>query len=174
MEYILKTPRLTLRPLRESDLLTTHAYASDRATIQYMVYLPKDSLDETRTFLESVARQWESDTPEFYEFAILCGDAHIGAISVYFEGEPDECELGWIIHRDWQGHGYATEAAEAVMQFAVETLGCRRVFACCDKRNAASARVMQKLGMTLHSDTRLRRNRGEDHDVPEFIYERWF
>lgn len=174
MEYILKTPRLTLRPLCETDLHTTHAYASDREMIKYMVYLPNETLDETRAFLESVTRDWKSENPGCYEFAIVCDGEHIGAVSVYFEGEPDECELGWIIRRDKQGFGYATEAADAVMHFAVETLECRRVFACCDERNTASARVMQKLGMTLHSAGRLRRNRGEDHDVPEFIYERLF
>ena len=52
MEYFeIVTPRLTLRPIGMGDLETTHAYASDRENCRYMMFLPNDTLEETRQFI---------------------------------------------------------------------------------------------------------------------------
>ena len=56
-------------------------------------------------------------------------------------------ELGyWIAKDDWN-RGYATEAARAVVRYAFDELGLRRVHAGHLVRNPASGRVMEKIGM---------------------------
>lgn len=57
-----------------------------------------------------------------------------------------EGELAWMLHREHRGRGYATEAARALIDFA-RTLGLARIFAVTDPANAASLRVMQRLGL---------------------------
>lgn len=52
----------------------------------------------------------------------------------------------WVGETFW-GNGYATEAAQAVMEFAFEEKGYHRVFARCFRSNPASGRVLEKLGM---------------------------
>jgi RimJ/RimL family protein N-acetyltransferase len=56
-------------------------------------------------------------------------------------------EIGWAIASSQQGRGYATEAARALIDFAFSTLRCHRMVATCQPENAASWRVMEKLGM---------------------------
>ena len=56
--------------------------------------------------------------------------------------------LGYAVGPDFQGEGYATEVAVALIDFAFNTLDLSRVFAECDTRNNASFRVMEKDGMT--------------------------
>ena len=56
-------------------------------------------------------------------------------------------EIGWVISSGHQGRGYATEAARALMDFAFNKLRCHRVVATCQPENAASWRVMERLGM---------------------------
>ena len=169
MEKTINTQRLVLRPLCEADAETTHQYAGDVANTAYMIYLPNKTMDDTKAFLRRVAEEWAKENPAFYEFAILWQGQHIGAVSVSVE-DDGAGELGWILHRDYQGHGYATEAAEAVKGFAVEKLGLTKLEAHCDQRNAGSVRVMEKLGMVLEKDSGTRTYSDERGTVPEYKY----
>ncbi|MDD4796922.1 MAG: GNAT family N-acetyltransferase [Eubacteriales bacterium] len=171
-DYTIQTPRLTLKPLGPAYLATTHAYASDAQNTVYMFYLPNDTVQETAQFLCAAAAEWQKDTPSFYEFAVLLADRHIGAVSVSLSQDRRQGELGWIIDRQHQQKGYATEAAQAVMAFAIDELHVQKIVAHCDARNQPSQRLMRKLGLTLERDDGIRRNRGSDEDVQELMYAR--
>jgi RimJ/RimL family protein N-acetyltransferase len=56
-------------------------------------------------------------------------------------------EVGYIFHPDHAGHGYATEAARAMLGLGFEGFGMHRIIGRLDARNAASARVLERLGM---------------------------
>ena len=56
-------------------------------------------------------------------------------------------EIGWCLHPDAQGRGLATEGAQAILRLGFVELGLHRIVAGCDPRNAASLRVMDRLGM---------------------------
>ncbi|RLP67839.1 N-acetyltransferase [Mycetocola reblochoni] len=58
-----------------------------------------------------------------------------------------EAELGWTLHPDVGGHGYATEAVRAVIDRCFTELGLRRVTAGCFADNEPSWRLMERLGM---------------------------
>ncbi|GAA1840075.1 GNAT family N-acetyltransferase [Agromyces salentinus] len=61
--------------------------------------------------------------------------------------EHGQLEIGWVMHPDFQGRGFAYEAASAVMEVAFGTLRAHRVHALLDARNAASAGLCERLGM---------------------------
>ena len=147
MKFTLNTSRLMLRPLSTNDLTTTHKYASDLNTTKYMYYLPNHNIGETLAFLHDAEMEWSKANPEFYEFAICLDGDHIGAVSLSHV-EDDRYELGWIVDKHYQGHGYATEAARELVKLA-KTLDAKQVIAHCDTRNIASRRVMEKIGMTF-------------------------
>ena len=56
-------------------------------------------------------------------------------------------DLGWVLHPDHTGHGYATEAVRALLGIAFDELQLRRVTAACFAANEASWRLMERLGM---------------------------
>jgi RimJ/RimL family protein N-acetyltransferase len=56
-------------------------------------------------------------------------------------------EIGFVLHPDHHGNGYATEASRSLLRIAFEELGLHRVIGQTEARNAASARVLEKLGM---------------------------
>ncbi|WP_165877432.1 GNAT family N-acetyltransferase [Agromyces fucosus] len=58
-----------------------------------------------------------------------------------------QLELGWVVHPDFQGKGYAREAGIAIRDFAFETLRPHRIQAFLDARNEASAGLCERLGM---------------------------
>ena len=65
---------------------------------------------------------------------------------------PDEIELGWMITPSAWGHGYATEAGGAIRDEAFERLGLESIVAVHHPENAASRRIMEKLGMAFERE----------------------
>lgn len=63
--------------------------------------------------------------------------------------EHERGEIGYWIGKPYWNQGYCTEAAQAMLNYGFQTLGFSRVVSRCLKRNPASARVMEKIGMTV-------------------------
>ena len=167
----INTNRLTLVPLSMEHLETAYAYSSDPALTKYMMFLPVDSIEETKKFIEDSQRELCKDVPGYYEFAVLLGKKHIGSVNLYFDTAPDLGELGWLFLPEHQGHGYATEAAKGLLEWARDALGIRRFIAHCDAENLPSQGVMRRLGMVLTDATGTRKNRGSDEIRREYVYE---
>lgn len=60
---------------------------------------------------------------------------------------PEELELGYSIVPAYQGHGYATEMAQAIISWGLTQAGVKTIIANCDKDNQASIRVLEKAGL---------------------------
>ena len=170
MYFELKTDRLILRPLNIKDVITVHAYASDVENTKYMIHLPNYTIEETSQFLNRVTDEWQKDAPSFYEFAITVNGKQIGAVSVSLNEQRTEGELGWILNKNYWGKGYATEAAMAVKDFAVDELKVSILVAHCDYRNTASCNVMKKLGLTLVKDNGVRQYPKTSETARELMY----
>jgi len=144
----LVTERLVLREMGEWDYEAVREIDGDAETQRYEheVY----SEVETRARLERFVRERVEEPREHYHFAItLRGEERMRGWIVLGlnQREIREYEIGWAVRRaDW-GKGYASEAARRVLEFAFGRLRAHRVVAFCHAGNAASARVMVKLGM---------------------------
>lgn len=163
------TNRLLLKPLGSEYLQTVNEYATDYENTKYMCFLPNENEAETAEFLKKVDLEWKKENPEYYEFAILYNDQQIGAVGIYFENGIGE--LGWIINKKYWGNGFAYEAAEALVQYFRTNMGTTHFIAHCDAENAASYRVMEKLGMVKTGVRGGRRNRAASQDSLEYQYE---
>lgn len=168
----IRTERLVLRPVEMGDVDTTHAYASDLENTKYMMFLPYASLDETREAVGKAVEEWRKPEPEFCEFAITKDGAHIGGVTLYIMEDRTVAELGWVLSKAHWHRGYVTEAARAMVPYARERWGIKRIFACCDSENAASYHVMERLGMhcTVRDGKRTNRSMG-DEERTELVYE---
>ena len=166
----LKTDRLLLRPFNIDDLEPVHEYAGDVEGLKYMMYLPNYTIDETKEFLTHVEKEWQKEEPSTYEFAIIFEDKLIGAVSIEYDKDNKQAELGWILNKTYQGKGIAFEAAMAVKEFAIGKLKITKLIAHCDSRNSPSYTLMEKLGMTLEDDTGTRQNRSSTEIVKELKY----
>jgi ribosomal-protein-alanine N-acetyltransferase len=146
----LRTERLLLREFVEDDWPAVHEYGSDPEVVRFMPWGPNTE-DDTRAFVaRALAAQREEPRREYHAAAtLLDGGRLIGACSLHL-GNPlhRSAMLGYCYARASWGHGYATEAARALVGFGFRELGLHRVWASCDAENIASARVMEKIGMT--------------------------
>jgi RimJ/RimL family protein N-acetyltransferase len=156
-DYPILTPRLVLRPFNRADVDAVHAYRSLPQVAEFLFDQPM-SYDECAEAIRArtgqIAFSGEGDkillAVEERE-----GGSVVGEVSLIWRSVADlQAEVGYILHPAAWGRGYATEAARAMLAFAFEGAGLHRVYARCDARNAASAAVMQRLGMRQEAHLR--------------------
>ena len=150
---LLATRQLQFRFLREKDVPALVSLWTDPDVTRYMGG-PRDE-EMLRAGLAKDA-QWTDEAPlgllpivEVVSGAVV---GHCGLIPKDVDGR-NETELIYVLARAAWGKGYATEAAQALMEHAFETLGLARLVALIDPANGASARVAEKIGMRHESDT---------------------
>jgi RimJ/RimL family protein N-acetyltransferase len=140
---VIETARLRLRPfVVPDDVAAVHAFQSREEVVRWLYWDPRNE-DEVRAVLEShLSRPPEAGVV----YAIDLDGALIGHANLQV-GEHRQGEIGFIVNPDHQGHGYATEAAEALLELGFETYDLHRIVGRLEPRNAASAAVLERLGM---------------------------
>jgi [ribosomal protein S5]-alanine N-acetyltransferase len=142
----LTTARLELRRPSSRDAAAIYAYASDREATRFMAWPRHQSLDDTRAFLSFAEDEWRRTGCGVYLVRDAGGDV-LGSTGLHLATET-RAATGYILGRAHWGKGLATEAATAMIELA-RRLGLVRVEAECVAEHAASARVLEKLGMQL-------------------------
>lgn len=143
---VLDTARLVLRRMRESDARDVFAYASDPAVAEHTSWEPHGSLEQSRAFTAQMARS----TGCAWAIEHRADRAVIGTIGYQPGIVPGVWgEIGYVMARPYWGQGLMTEALREVLRFGFDALGLNRIQARCKVENAASARVMEKTGMTF-------------------------
>ena len=157
----IKTGRLILRPYSERDIRSLiDLLTNPEVTSTFMV--PEM---ESRSCAEELVRKLivfsQPDDTKHLEYGIYLNEKLIGFINDCGV-ENDEIEIGYVIHPQYQGHGYATEAVHTVIA-ELREMGFRKVTAGYFSENTASLRVMEKCGMQMTTITDEEDYRGRHH-----------
>jgi RimJ/RimL family protein N-acetyltransferase len=151
----LHTAQLRLRPFTDADAEPLFALHSNAHVLRYWDSPPWDEPERAERFL-AVCRQM-ADEGTGARLAMDRGDdeTFLGWCGLT-RWNPDyrSASLGYCLTEGAWGHGYATEAAHALLEWAFDTLDLNRVQAEADTRNVASARVLEKLGFVLEGTLR--------------------
>ena len=142
--------RLVMRELTAEDWPDVYTYSARPEVSRYQPWEPNTPA-ESRAFVEQVIAAAQAMPRVEYQLAITLADGgrNIGTGALWVRSiNHGQGELGYFLHPDHWGRGYATEAAGLLLEFGFGTLALHRIFATCDPRNAASARVLAKVGMT--------------------------
>jgi RimJ/RimL family protein N-acetyltransferase len=145
----IETERLELRPFEPGDLAAVHDIHRRPEMVRWLYEDAARTLDEDRPWLEGRIRRVRfGQSGDGLGFAAVRDGTVIGDLSLTLSSaEHRQGEIGFLIHPDHQGRGYATEAAGALLELAFGTFGLHRVVGRLEARNVASARVLEKLGM---------------------------
>lgn len=144
----LRTARLLLRTHRADDAADLLEFHSDAAVVRYIPW-PVRTLDEVRQTLATKRAQDRVTAPgQVLVLAIEFEQHVVGEVLLKARSERI-AELGYALNRSYWGRGFASEAATAMLALAFDTLGVDEVTATLDARNAASARLLERLGMRL-------------------------
>ena len=177
LELPLQTRRLVIRDFRPADLGAMHAYASRPEVTRHLLWGP-NSVEQSRATLDDFIAQQALAPRLRYDLALaLPGGKAIGGISLHL-GDPrlGAAELGYVLHSDYWGAGFVSEAARGLAAAAFAQWPLNRLWARCVAANGPSRRVLERLGMR-HEGTLLRAERldGGWHDVLLFavLAEEW-
>jgi RimJ/RimL family protein N-acetyltransferase len=116
------------------------------------------SLEETAEDIEAWEEEWDEEGFGIFAVELLGSGELAGAVGLYVPDSPPEIAeqvaIGWRLGRSFWGQGYASEAAHATLEFALQDRGLDRVVAVCRTTDSASANVLGKLGMQEGGTTR--------------------
>ena len=147
--YPLETERLRLRPFSRGDVEAVYAYRSREDVMHYMLDGPMSREACAEAVQARVGQmQWVGEGDKILLVVERQGDgAMMGEVVLTLRhAEARQAEIGYVFHPDYHGHGYASEAAKALMSLAFEA-GVHRVYARCHAQNRRSWRLMEGLGM---------------------------
>lgn len=149
----IETTRLILRPVSMADFDRWCDFQADPETTRY-IGGPQSPAQVWRTMM-SVAGAWAMTGESFFSVIEKSTGLWMGRIGPWFPHQWPGTEVGWSLHRDAMGRGYATEAAAAAMDYAVDVLGWTDIIHTIDPANAASVKIAQRLGSTNRGPGRL-------------------
>ncbi|MBQ4323541.1 MAG: GNAT family N-acetyltransferase, partial [Clostridia bacterium] len=131
--------------------------------------------EETVQMLENIIAQLESGlctewAVERKEDAKVLGLVHLNKVDFFHRS----AEIGYWLSRKCWGRGYATEGVRALTEYAIKTLRMDEIIAVCHPENAASLRVLEKIGMKYQKDLpRYISLRGKTADCLQYHITRW-
>lgn len=140
----MKTKRLLLRAIRESDYRDMYEYTIKEEVAKYVSWSPHKSVEETKALCKMWVEEYKKGAR--YNWAIVFNGKVIGNIDVGKIVDKNAF-LGWQIDSDYWNKGIVTEAAAAVRDFLFQKVGVDAIFASYIAENIGSGRVMQKIGM---------------------------
>lgn len=161
----LETERLLLRSYRQSDVEAITGLLDDPAMAALLMVIPRPFVVfDARTLIRAAWRRLATGRGFDLAITLRDDDALIGSVGIALHDGGKRGELGFWIGRAAWGNGYATEAASRLIDFAVESLRVEQFTATAAIGNAASIRVLEKLGFTgTGRGTREVPSTGEQH-----------
>jgi RimJ/RimL family protein N-acetyltransferase len=137
---------IRLRRPTLSDAEAIFECGADPAVARYMDWPIATSIDQVVERIGRRSERWASGAEFYWVITLPSEDRAIGAISCRVDGHS--AEVGFFVAQRYWGHGYATEAARAVVDWAMSVPTVWRVWATCDCENVASVRVLEKAGLS--------------------------
>jgi len=165
-------PRLAgpvlLRRLRASDLAAFHAYRSDPAVCRYQAWSPMSEA-EASEFIAEMESAPLFQPGKWAQLAIARAEDEtlVGDIGIFVADDLGSAEIGFTLSAAARGRGYAAAAAAASIQLLFERTAVPRVVGITDARNAASVRVLERVGM---SQVESREVMFKDEPCVEWVY----
>ena len=147
MSCIFETPRLRVRPWKESDAEALFKFASAPEVGERAGWPPHRSIEESRTVIKDIFSNGHTWALELKS----TGEA-IGCMGYYAYGESNieigerDAEIGYWIGKPYWNQGLCTEALRAMIDFCFNTKGFQTLWSDFFVDNPASGRVMEKCG----------------------------
>jgi RimJ/RimL family protein N-acetyltransferase len=146
LTVLIETSRLLLRPLTIGDL---DAMVELHAPAEVVRTMGSYDLAKARSRLEANERAWDERGYGLMAIVERASGRFLGRSGLKYWPQFDETEVGWVLRPDVWGHGFATEAGRACVDWAFQELPVPYLTAMILADNARSIQVAERLGMRL-------------------------
>ena len=167
----LVTERLTIRRFEAADAVAFAAYRSVPDIARYQSWDTPFTPARAARFIAALATEHPDTTDQWFQFAVTASSTGrlLGDVAAGTGRDHRLARIGFTLAPDAQGHGFATEAVTALVDYLVHTRGKHRVAADCDARTTRSVALLERVG--VRREAHHRRSvwwKGEWPD--EFVY----
>lgn len=146
--------RLTLRPLILSDAEAIFEYAKNPEVSKYTLWEPHKTVEDAKQYITEYATDYYNDgEPEPLGIVLKDSERVIGTVGAFWNSKKS-MELAYALSMEFWGKGIATEASIAIMDYCFNNFEIERFQSRCKAPNIASARVMEKIGMSYEGTLR--------------------
>jgi len=157
MSIQLQTQRLLLRRWKESDLEPYSIICADSEVMKWIGNGDVCTRQQCAAAIRSFERSWEENGYGLFAVERRDTGALIGftglAIPNFLPEVLPAVEIGWRLAKSAWGNGFATEAAKASMSYGFDACKLDRIVSIHQIGNAASGKIMTKIGMTFERET---------------------
>ncbi|MBC7970930.1 MAG: GNAT family N-acetyltransferase [Verrucomicrobia bacterium] len=150
----IETDRLQIRPFTLIDLDALAATWGDPEVMRYIGSGQTRSRSETKASLERIIEHQEQDGFSLWAVDHKADGKLLGFCGLKSLDDTAEIEIGWRLAKAYWGRGLATEGAKASLEYGFEVLEMNRIVAVANPANAASRRVMEKIGLQYEKEAR--------------------
>lgn len=155
-EFEIRTPRLALRHLGESDAPFIVELLNDADFLRFIGDRGVRTEDDARQYVENGPRaSYAAHGFGLYRVAERESGASVGICGLLKRDSLEDVDVGFAFLPAFRGRGYAREAAEAVLGEARDRFGLTRVVAIVSPQNEVSARLLERLGFSFERLVRL-------------------
>ncbi len=152
MKIFVETDRLILREILSSDDQGMFELDSDPEVHKYVGQNPAKSIEECRKTIEYVREQYISNGIGRWAVVEKASNNFIGwsglkILTETVNKHTNFYDLGYRFSKKYWGKGFATESAQASLEYGIEKLKLKEIFAMTDPQNLASRKVLEKIGM---------------------------
>lgn len=148
-QIFIETPRLILRDWIPADEAPYIALNADKEVMEFFpsTKTAPESIAQIERLSDDIKKQgygfFAAERKDSNQFIGFIGVAHPG-----FESHFTPCvEIGWRLSREHWGYGFATEGANACLEFGFDMLGFRKIYSFTSVHNIRSEKVMRRIGM---------------------------
>ncbi|MDF3294265.1 GNAT family N-acetyltransferase [Streptomyces silvisoli] len=154
----IRTPRLILRRWYDDDLAPLAEIHADSQVMRWIGDGSVRDLGHTAEDIERWEEEWDEEGFGLFAVELLASGELAGftglSVPTFLPEVLPAVEIGWRLGRQFWGQGYASEAAHAALEFALQDRGLDRVISIARVGNDASENVMRKLGMVPERETK--------------------
>jgi len=152
MKIFAETERLILRELVASDAEGLFAIDSDPDVNIYLGNNPVKNIEQTRDIIQFIRNQYVENGIGRWAMIEKTTNNFIGWAGLKLVKEPTNnyCnyyDLGYRLNKNYWGRGFATEAAKTCVDYGINQLNLKHIYAIADENNIASKKVLEKVGL---------------------------
>ncbi|MGN4126031.1 GNAT family N-acetyltransferase [Lysinibacillus sphaericus] len=137
----IKSQRIVIREFEPHDWQAIYAYTSDK---NVMKYIPEGvfSEEDAKNFVRK-----NMDDAKNFPVVLIDENILIGHMVFHPYFGKHTYEIGWVFNPKYYNKGYASEAAQALLNYGFKDMQLHRIIATCQPQNIPSYKVMEKIGM---------------------------
>ncbi|MET9410033.1 GNAT family N-acetyltransferase [Streptomyces sp. NPDC002935] len=152
----IRTPRLLLRRWNDDDLAPMADINADSQVMRWIDDGSVRDLDETAEAIEQWEEEWDEEGFGLFAVELLASGEMAGfaglSVPEYLPEVLPAVAISWRFGSQFWGQGYASEAAHATLEFALQDRGLDRVISISRMGDDASENIIRKLGMKSESE----------------------